>query len=768
MMKKFNLLIFQFVFLIGIIIPSQNKFMIEIGFTEISKLDQLNKIGIDLDHYRTPNSVHAFATQNEIQVIEKLGFSVVPIQNQAKQYFDELKKLGENARNPMLEYHDYNELTDFLQNIAASYPSITNLESIGLSVQGRELWVMQISDNPGLNEIEPEFKYVANMHGDETPGREFSLYLIEWLCQNYGENDRATFLVDNTDIYIMPTMNPDGFEMGQRYNANYVDLNRDFPDQFYDPNNTLSGRQPETRAVMEWTWSHNFVLSANMHSGALVVNYPYDGPNSGTYSACPDDDMFVNISMAYSDAHPNMEQGGFNNGITNGSQWYAIDGGMQDWNYVWEQDFDVTLEQSQTKWPNSNQLSNLWNQHREPLLVYLEQIHTGLKGLVLDNISGQPVNADIKVQGIDKIINPDIEHGDYYRLLTPGTYTITAESYGYFPQSTTVYIDSNVATIHNFFMEPMPEEPYIEFVSQDAGLINSGDQANMFITISNIGIGSATGVSAELSSLSPFINIMNSYSSYPNISQNSNAISDNPFIFSISQSCPSNTSIDFNLHITSNQGEWNQSFNIIVGLAAEDFETADFSNLDWNSGGNSNWIVTTSNVYQGNYSAKSGNINDNQNSILSVTMEASEAGTISFYKKVSSEENYDYLRFFIDNVEKGSWAGEIDWSPESYQVEEGEHTYKWEFDKDGSVSDGADCGWIDSIIFPQTESNNEIILGDLNFDGIFNILDVVISINFVLSVDSPTDIEAIAADINSDGTINVLDIVQLVSIILGA
>ena len=73
----------------------------------------------------------------------------------------------------------------------------------------------------------------------------------------------------------MPTMNPDGFELGQRYNANNIDLNRDFPDQFYDPSNTLSGRQPETRAVMEWTWSHNFVLSANMHSGALVVNYPY-------------------------------------------------------------------------------------------------------------------------------------------------------------------------------------------------------------------------------------------------------------------------------------------------------------------------------------------------------------------------------------------------------------------------------------------------------------------------------------------------------------
>ena len=67
----------------------------------------------------------------------------------------------------MRDYHDYNELTEFLVNISNTYPSITNLISIGQSVQGRELWVLEISDNPGVNEVEPEFRYIANMHGDE-------------------------------------------------------------------------------------------------------------------------------------------------------------------------------------------------------------------------------------------------------------------------------------------------------------------------------------------------------------------------------------------------------------------------------------------------------------------------------------------------------------------------------------------------------------------------------------------------------------------------
>ena len=94
----------------------------------------------------------------------------------------------------------YNELTDFLNNIATQYPDITNLYSIGQSVQGRDIWVMEISDNPSENEAEPELKYVANMHGDETVGREISLYLIEWLCENYGNLPRAKDLVNNLDI----------------------------------------------------------------------------------------------------------------------------------------------------------------------------------------------------------------------------------------------------------------------------------------------------------------------------------------------------------------------------------------------------------------------------------------------------------------------------------------------------------------------------------------------------------------------------------------
>ena len=243
-----------------------------------------------------------------------------------------IKKLTEKSLRPdgfLLEpefiYHHQLELQRFLLFYSRHYPNITKMYSIGKSVQGRDLWVLEITDNPGISEpLEPEFKYVANIHGNEVVGREMLLLLIQFLCENYGRTDRITRLIDSTRIHIMPTMNPDGFEMseegsrdgvGGRANANDRDLNRDFPDRF-DPIDTgydVSGRQPETAAVMEWSLRHNFVLSANLHGGSLVANYPYDSNNKTwnkrVMTATPDDEVFKEVSLAYSMAHTKMHEG---------------------------------------------------------------------------------------------------------------------------------------------------------------------------------------------------------------------------------------------------------------------------------------------------------------------------------------------------------------------------------------------------------------------------------------------------------------------------
>ena len=112
------------------------------------------------------------------------------------------------------------------------------------------------------------------MHGDETVGRQLIIYFAEYLLKNYGNETRVTDLVDTVEIYLMPSLNPDGFANSLegsctynpgRRNGNGVDLNRDFPKRFNFPFNSdmaemEEGRQPETIAMMRWIKNEPFVL----------------------------------------------------------------------------------------------------------------------------------------------------------------------------------------------------------------------------------------------------------------------------------------------------------------------------------------------------------------------------------------------------------------------------------------------------------------------------------------------------------------------------
>ena len=329
---------------------------------------------------------------------------------------------------------------------AATHPHITRLYSIGRSAGGTELLVMEISDNPGSHELgEPEFKYVANMHGNEVTGRETLLYLMQYLCTGYAKNSTIKELVDSTRIHLLPTMNPDGYSVARegdydsvigRYNLNGADLNRNFPDRYGREHRSI---QPETQAIIDWLKQYHFVLSANLHNGALVANYPYDNSPSGNnvYTASPDDDIFRQVSLAYSYSHHTMYRGnpcpgdnGFPDGITNGADWYSIDGGMQDYNYLHSSCFEITIEQGCRKYPYANELEGIWNANRNALIAFIKEVHVGVKGSVMDENGLSISGARIDIVGRSHSVF-SAEGGDYWRLLVPGSYTIRVSAPGY-------------------------------------------------------------------------------------------------------------------------------------------------------------------------------------------------------------------------------------------------------------------------------------------------------------------------------------------------
>ena len=325
---------------------------------------------------------------------------------------------------------------------------ITRIYSVGTSVQGRNLSVMEITQDPGKQKpLKPNFKYIGNMHGNEVVGRETLLYLLDYLCKEYRVgNTGLQELIDNTRIHIMPSMNPDGYEHTRappdcysvtgRANANNVDLNRDFPDQFVKEEHTP---QVETAAIIKWLKDIPFVLSANLHGGSLVANYPFDDDKEmiDKNSPSPDDDVFRTLAKTYSSHHPMMSKptsrcgDHFKDGITNGAHWYNVAGGMQDYNYLRSNSFEITVEMDCCKFPRAGRLKELWDAHRSSLIEYMKLVHIGVKGHVKYSNNTPVTNARIHARLVDH--KDDRKHdiyttkeGDFFRLLLPGRYVITA------------------------------------------------------------------------------------------------------------------------------------------------------------------------------------------------------------------------------------------------------------------------------------------------------------------------------------------------------
>ncbi|KAM3720426.1 Carboxypeptidase [Dirofilaria immitis] len=390
-----------------------------------------------------------------------------------KEYVGQFKDVNPER----ISNHNYLSMTAWLKEYAAKYPNITWLYSIGESVRNKKLWVLAISRSPRIHNLGiPEVKYVANMHGNEVVGREAMLYLIALLCDNYGKNKYLTNLVNNVRIHIMPSMNPDGYELGiegdrsgftGRSNDRGIDLNRNFPARFPSHREISGGMSPEkeTLAVMKWFRKYPFVLSANFHGGSLVANYPYDDSVTGQdniYSPSADDRLFVALAYSYARAHPNMWKTGrrcglnvngdfFLNGITNGAFWYHLAGGMQDWQYVNTNCLEITVEMGCYKFPEKSMLPRLWDEHKYSLLAFMEYAHRGIKGFVFDQ-KGYPIkNAILSINQGKNITTTD--EGEFWRILLPGSYTVSVSHRKYLSQIFNITVDEGSAKLVNITLE---------------------------------------------------------------------------------------------------------------------------------------------------------------------------------------------------------------------------------------------------------------------------------------------------------------------------
>ncbi|MCD4694679.1 MAG: T9SS type A sorting domain-containing protein [Bacteroidales bacterium] len=230
------------------------------------------------------------------------------------------------------------------------------------------------------------------------------------------------------------------------------------------------------------------------------------------------------------------------------------------------------------------------------------------------------------------------------------------------------------------------------------GRLDPGETVNILISNSNEGGCDAINTIASMVSSNPLITVNNATYDLETIA--SGETKDAVFNITVDAAAQIGEVVEVNYMVESVPYSASSILTFAIGLIVEDFETGDFSAYEWEFEGNAEWVIDSSDPYEGDYSAKSGSISDNQTTSLTITLEVANDDEISFYYKVSSESTYDYLKFYIDNTMKDEWSGEVSWSLASYDITDGNHTLKWEYSKDYSVSSGSDCGWVDYIEFP--------------------------------------------------------------------
>ncbi len=363
-------------------------------------------------------------------------------------------------------YPSYNQYLSIMNQFAASYPQLCKIVDIGKTLDGRELLFAHIESYKYGTLNKPQFMYTSSMHGDEVTGYVLMLHLIDYLLSNYGKTPQVTNLVDSVDIWINPLANPDGtYASGDtsvygatRFNANGVDLNRNYPDpqagQHPDGNNW----QPETQAFMNFAKTHHFVMSCNMHGGNEVANYPWDTWSFHT----ADDAWWQYVCRQYADSAQTYSPPGYftdeNNGITDGYAWYSITGGRQDYMNYFMHDREFTLELSTTKMPKLSTLPSYWNYNYRSFLDYMHQVLDGFRGVVTDSVTGVPLKADVFIDNHDtnnSDVYSDSLSGAYFRPIKGGTYDITYSAPGFVSKTLkNVTVRDESYTVENIKLKP--------------------------------------------------------------------------------------------------------------------------------------------------------------------------------------------------------------------------------------------------------------------------------------------------------------------------
>ncbi len=381
------------------------------------KLDYtaLQSAGLEIDHALTgkDNSITVFLSDKQFHKLQLTSFRYDVLIDDWFGYYAKQPALTESEKESIIRqskrdygvegfgfgsmggFYTLNEVNAQLDSMFAHYPNIiTQKFSIGNSLEGRPIYVVKISDNPKVNENEPQVYFNSLIHAREPQGMMTLMYYMYYLLENYGTDPEVTYLVNNREIYFQPVVNPDGYEYNRSTNPNGggmfrknrrlnsdgsrgIDLNRNFSfmwgynnsgssnipsDETY--RGTAPFSEPETQVMRDFVNSKSFKTALNYHTYSNLLLYPWSYASIQT----PDNSIFVEYST---------DMVAFN-GYENGQPpviLYDVNGSTDDWMYGEQTSKPKILSMtpevgSSGFWPSQSEIFPLAIENLKPNLYY--------------------------------------------------------------------------------------------------------------------------------------------------------------------------------------------------------------------------------------------------------------------------------------------------------------------------------------------------------------------------------------------------------------
>ena len=713
MKNKLFLLILIVMFASALVAGSS--FVVRFSHPTLQIINTFTEDKYDVAAYKPGEFMDIVVTEIEYQELLSQGYNVTITQTE-EQLKNNLKGLTD-----LDGYRDYEQMLAELQQIELDNPDICKLYDIGES-RGKqysdagnsnyndfyhEIWALKVSDNVETEEDEPSIYYLSEHHAREPISLEVNMAILNHIIDNYDYDPEITDNVDNTQIWFVPLVNPnghkivteeielmwrknicdnnengsidvsgyyaqDGTDPNRNYSWEWGGASTDWTSQTYQGTSAFS--EPETQAIEALVENHNFVAGISYHSYSELVLYPF-GYAEGVVA--PDQAALEELAIDMAVTIPSQYGGNY----TPEAAWelYPCTGTTDDYSYGTHGIFSFTIELATEFIPPAAAVTGICDDNIEAAMILLDRLNGSmLTGHITDADTDEPIEAMIFIEGIDdsgvyrEPYMSNEEYGSYYRLLTNDSYDVTFSAYGYDSQTfEDVVINDDVTLLD---VELFPSGSTIDL----SGVVTDGDTgepiANAIVAIQDFGIPYVTTNANGEYTIEDLYEFNYTFAVYSPVHA---GLLEQYFVTA------SNNEIDFELY----------------AIPDGTFENGEYES-SWNLSGNNNWVIDDVTVYSGNYSARSGSIYDDQTSLLSISLFVQDNSEISFYQKVSSETDYDYLRFYIDSLLQDSWSGNGSWEFETFNVESGFHTFKWEYYKDGGVSSFQDCVWIDEIIFP--------------------------------------------------------------------